>query len=655
MRLFDKENDISLILEMDASEAVRRAACDLQGNLRRLSGKARGFEVTNTPLTRGIWIKTVGSGTPEAYCVSVEGEKVTIAGSDILGTVFGIYAFATKCLHISPVYRLTDLFPEEQQEWNLAEQRFSSGARPVRFRGWFLNDEDLLTEYKISGGHRNIDYPFYQNVMDESVLDMILETALRLEINLMIPSSFVDIDNPDEEKLVRAVCQRGMYVSQHHVEPMGVSYFAADNYIKKRGYEGEQVSFINNRKRMEEIWRYYAEKWAKYAGHVVWQLGLRGKADVAVWKSDPNVPLSMEARGGIITDAIQTQYDIIRQTLHTDCFYSTATLWNEGSKLYGMGCLKLPGTTIPIFSDCGLDQMFGEDFYSTQHEAGRKYGIYYHAAFWGLGPHLTEGCNPEKMAYCYREAAKNDNLYYSILNISNVRPVHISAMMNARILQSPLSFEACAELQKLDTELFGEAAKQVNEIRRAYYAAFADFGKAPIMTASEAWYFYHHDYGDLPFIRNPATDGQLTQFGKYVLCGKPGPNTGLPYPDGQALQVLQKSAGQFRNLYQKAEEAEKRLSDPVRTYFRQFLKYQIRHMQLLTEWCIACMVMTDESVPIQERKDRGLFACSCLETLLDERKILECGAWQNWHRGEKKVNLSALLALTEQTCKKVGV
>ena len=50
---------------------------------------------------------------------------------------------------------------------------------------------------------------------------MVLETAVRLGINLIIPASFVDIHNPPEENLIRMAVERGLYVSQHHVEPLG--------------------------------------------------------------------------------------------------------------------------------------------------------------------------------------------------------------------------------------------------------------------------------------------------------------------------------------------------------------------------------------------------------------------------------------------------
>lgn len=652
MKLFDLYRDTVILLPEGACEAVVLAARDLQRDLRRLSGHERGFEICTGGERRGaIAVETVGKGEREAYTVSVTEDGVLIRGSDVLGTVFGIYAFSTKCLGVLPVHRMVDRFPQVRETMTLPACAFSSAERPVRFRGWFINDEDLLTEFRISGGHRDIDYPFYADVVDVEVLDMVLETALRLEINLIIPASFVDICNPDEEKLVRAVTRRGLYISQHHVEPVGVSYFGADAYLKAHGAEEETVSFIGNRARMEEIWHHYIEKWAQYGEQVVWQLGLRGKADRAVWQNDPSVPLSMEGRGGIITDAIATQHRIICETLGTGDFYSTATLWNEGSELYGKGYLQLPKGTVPVFADFGLDQMLGDDFYTTVREPDRRYGIYYHAGYCTLGPHLTEGCSPMKMAYNYRAAAERDSLYYSILNISNVRPLHIFAMMNARMMCCPQTFDAEEELARLDGELFGKAGAAVNVLRRGYYDSFADFGEEPLRYMAKSICFYYRDYGDLSFIRNPATDGQLTFFCKNLLSGKEYRKTALPTKE--TLAVLRHSAARFGELYRKACEIEQTIPEEARLYFTQFLKYQIRHMQLLTEWCVGCMGLMDRELPTSERVLQGEAACACLTKLLEERRVLEMGQWEHWHRGDKKINVPGLLRQTREICMKL--
>ena len=645
MIIFNKQMDLPIVLDKYADEAIMLAARDLQKNLRDLSGKENGFEIVNDYNFKGIYVRTINGENAESYTVKVMADRVLIEGTDVLGTVYGIYAFATKCLNIQPVYRLVDLFPAQNESLELEEIEFSSAPRQVQFRGWFINDEDLLSELKISGGVRDIDYEFYKDIIDVDVLDMVLETALRLEINMIIPASLVDIDNPDEEKLVEAVCRRGMYISMHHIEPMGVSYFGAEKYLKRNGYADEQLSFIQNRDRMVEIWTYYAKKWSKYASHVVWQLGLRGKGDQAVWQADPNVPDSMETRGAIITDAINTQYEIIRGVLNTDDFHSTATLWNEGSELCGMGYLKLPANTIPVFADLGLDQMFGEDLFKIGQNMDCKYGVYYHAQFWTLGPHLTEGCNPVKMAYCYKEAAKTGQLIYSILNISNVRPLHISAMMNAAILQNPLAFDADKALLNLDLEIFGEYGSQVNEIRRSYYASFADFGNDALKKTADLWHFYYREYGDLPFIRNAATDGQIAFFGKALIRGKI--NNKLPAPDSATRALFDKSSKSFENLYRKAQLLEAKLEKDTVLYFQQFVKYPILHMQMLSLWDMVCIDLTDKTLPLEFRRDRATYGCECLERILQERVVLEQGQWKHYHRGEKKVNIRELLRLTD--------
>lgn len=641
MKLFNCANCVKIVLKNNASEAVRLATMDLQRNLQRLSQAGNQFPIVeDTSDATAIFIQTKSSGEPESYKVCVDDEKVVITGSDILGTIYGIYAFATKCLHIMPTYRMTDVFPEKRENLELEPQIFKSKKRQVRFRGWFINDEDLLSDFKISGRKRYIDYPYYQNVMATDVLDMVLETALRLEINLIIPASFLNIDNPDEEILAETVCRRGLYISQHHVEPMGVSYFAADDYVKKYGKEGETVSFITNRSRMEEMWRHYAKKWAKYGKQVVWQLGLRGKADQAVWKADPSAPISMEGRGQIISDAIQTQYEIVKEVLGHNEFYSTSTLWDEGSELYGKGYLKLPHNTIAIFADFGTDQMMGEDLYNTPCKEDEKYGIYYHVAFWLLGPHLTEGCRPEKMAYNYRNAAEQGKLFYSILNVSNVRPLHFSVTMNAKILEDPVGISIEKEMQNFDGALFRDAGERVNELRRAYYECFADFTEEAIIRKSKINHFYYRAYENLPFLRNAATDGQVTWYGRKTLSGKvytDRPNAKMDIPE------LKKSAKKFEALYKKMVEIEKELPKESVTYFRQFLKYQTLHMFLITEWAIACEALVDEELPWKERKAKGEFGVDCLKRLLEARKVLEEGEWKNWHRGDKKLNFPMCL------------
>ena len=96
------------------------------------------------------------------------------------------------------------------------------------------------------------------------------------------------------------------------------------------------------------------------------------------------------------------------------------------------------------------------------------------------------------------------------------------------------------------------------------------------------------------------------------------------------------------------EEAEKKIPADKLAYFRQFLKFQALYMHMLTKWNIACMALVDEELPLEERKAQGHLGIACLERILKERVVLEEGKWANWHRGERKLNMLAMLEQTKE-------
>ena len=642
MQLFSKDHTCAIVAEKPLSEAVLLAVQDLQRDLRRISGQPGGFAMVSAG--RGIRIQTLADGRQEAYRIEISENDSSITGSDVLGTVFGIYAFSTHFLKVVPVHRLVDLFPEGREEMTLAPAALTSASRAVKFRGWFLNDEDLLCDFKLSGGHRHIDYPFYENVMDVSVLDMILETALRLEINLVIPASFLNIDNPDEETLVAAVVRRGLYVSQHHVETVGVSGFCAEWYLQTRGLAGEKYSFVSNRSRTEEIWRYYVTKWAAYGDRVIWQLGLRGAQDCTFWADDPTAPETMEGRGAVISDAIATQHRIIAETLGHNDFHSTSTLWMEGAELYGRGYITMPENTIVVFSDIGASQMFGDDFYRIQRDPKQNYGIYYHIGYWGNGAHLAEGIDLRKMAAMYRLARDNRSLTYSIVNVTNVRPVHFSVWYNAQIMLDPVRFDEDKLIENQLSALYGEDANKVRPLLDAYYDAIGDYGTANLKLYCDKHDFFWHEPEEAPYPVYSVTDGHLHVLGeRYLQYG----DTTYPADHTETVKMLQSSLARWETLYVKLKETE--VSPQARLYFDQFFKFPTFYMRNLTRWLLALIDMvTAKKNPAMESACRR--AEGALEAILEQRKILEQGFWEHWHRGERKIDITRLLHKTKLYC-----
>jgi len=74
------------------------------------------------------------------------------------------------------------------------------------------------------------------------------------------------------------------------------------------------------------------------------------------------------------------------------------------------------------------------------------------------------------------------------------------------------------------------------------------------------------------------------------------------------------------------------------------LRQQTFHMLQLTQWaCAAYEIRFREDSPAVRTRAAGY-----LRGILEDRKILEQGQWENWHRGDTKVNIPKLLELTEE-------
>lgn len=250
------------------------------------------------------WARSELHGKWEAYRVLTRGNDLYILGSDTRGTMWGLYHFLESVLAVDPMYHWTDKKSKTRTEIVLHDVSLVSDGPSFKFRGWFVNDEDYLTEWKSFAGRRNNDYKYYAKIMHPEVTDKVIETALRLRMNMIIPSSFNDVLNPPEAYAVNKAAERGLIVTQHHIEPLGVGGFNFDDYFEKRGKQAPLFSYLKHPDKLEEVWERYVKASATYPD-VIWQLGLRGRGDRAIWVHDPSIPKDDATRGAIISNAIK--------------------------------------------------------------------------------------------------------------------------------------------------------------------------------------------------------------------------------------------------------------------------------------------------------------------------------------------------------------
>jgi len=635
----------SVLVPAGEPESVRLAAEDLVSDIRKITGRTpdivRRVEDCGTrsvvlasldrPASAALLEQLapgLGNGLKgkwEAYRVQNVGSRLLVAGSDERGTMFGLYAFIEQYMGVDPMYYWSSRTPERRATLAWDEIKLAADEPTFRFRGWFINDEDLLTEFRLDGGERRLDYPYYHRVISPSVSARIFEAMLRLQYNVVIPSSFVDVRNPAEARLIEDATRRGLFVTMHHVEPLGVSAFGFDNFWRDRG-QSVPFAITQQRDKFLEIWREYAGRWAKFAPQVIWQLGLRGIADRPVWLADPGVPKSDEGRGKLISDAIAAQWEIIRNVDPRPDPLATTTLWMEGASLHAAGHLRFPPGVAVIFSDNSPGWELQSDFHTVVREPNRQYGIYYHHQLWGSGPHLVQGVSPQKTHEIFKLAVQRGSTHYAMLNVSNVREFVLGIDASSRMLRDFPAFDPDRFLTQWCEARFGDQAKAVESAYREHFASF---------------------------VADPATgkrallDGECVHTGVRLAKSLAARLEKGGKPDGKTAGLLKGLKAQRLRVEEAGADADRiaaSLEGSSRVLFESNFLAQHRIMLGLLRWvehvAEASIALDEDNRAAVSRHVRALQEALAM---IDAGKALASrGEFQDWYRGDRKMNLAQM-------------
>ncbi len=692
--LVDDRQQATIYLPKSASEPIRRAVDDLRSDIEQISDQR--LLVTDQPDSSATQILVYNladeaqaeealalnpnldtlSGQWEAYVVQNilvnRTPHLMIAGSDERATMFAIYHFIEEYLGVDPMYYWSDLEPEKKEQLAWDEVRIVQNEPTFTFRGGFINDEDLLTEWENSGGERDIDYRFYSQVVHPDVIQRVLETMLRLRLNLIIPASFVDIRNPPEERLVAEAAKRGLFVSMHHIEPMGVSAFAYQNYWRKRGEE-PMFSFYSEREKIIQTWQEYARRWAKYP-NVIWQVGLRGIADRPMWMADPGVPQSDAERGAIISEAIRVQSEII-DTLVQNPILST-TLWAEGASLNEQGLLTFPDSVIVVFADNSPGWKWQPDFYQTERNPANAYGVYYHHQLWNSGPHLVQGVPPAKTYAMFQEALDHDASEYAIMNISNLREFVLGVEASAEMLYDMDAYSPDTFMHDWFKQRFGDARETVQAAYQAFFDSYRIHPQTntPLLLDGQTRSYGLNLLNRLKMqLTEPERYRQMlekeseksveqrwaaTSLSDMHPANSMPPDTLLPILT-QQIERLEAAGNRIAEAEQQIEkgatknpstEAPRRVSTSALQFFRANLLAQHQMLLGLNRWLEAVILArfaADEGNK-QAMETHLQRALQHLQQVQAAQAIASEGEkWQHWYRGDRKMNIAEMIARTD--------
>lgn len=458
---------------------VKKAADDLASDMEKVFGKRPQILQEAKPGVTAILIgeesklpedmRSSGVKAPESFSISVHKQTgahaanvIVLSGADMRGTMYAIYQFSQEYLGIDPLYYWTDRVPVHQAAIHVPADLDHVFPAPVfKYRGFFINDEDLLTGWGADKGND-------KNGISPEVWDKIFETTLRLKGNMIAPGTWIFPDDPQ----VKQAATRGLIVTQHHAIPLGLNV--------ARWPKDVPYNYTTHPEILEHAWKNAVNSYLPNQ-EVLWSVGLRGLSDVTYASMDPSVRDNNKALGQLISKAIADQISIVR-AVRPDAKFVT-NLWQEGARLVQQGDLKIPAEVSTVWADDGYG-------YLQDHgEVTAGQGAYDHVAMMnGRANQLTEMVPIERSLSEIGRYIKAGATNYYLVNTSDIRPVTMSirAVMDAVWKGVPSGDSpADAFYQNWSSEEFGKAAApKLTALYKQYFSAPAHFGD-PV-----------HEYGD---------------------------------------------------------------------------------------------------------------------------------------------------------------
>jgi hypothetical protein len=573
------------------------------------------------------------------------GRSVILAtGADPRGAIYAAYAFSEEILGVDPWWFWTDKEPTFRASITVpAGYNLSVAAPTFKYRGWFINDEDLLNGFSPD--------PLREGIYSNSMLDRICETLLRLRGNMLVPATF---PFPDE-RCHQLTARRGLIIAQHHIMALGLNTYQWPDEVP--------FSFTKHPEILERYWQTCVDTLKDK--EVVWSVGYRGKFDRPFWIDEPEIA-TPEARGEVISRAIAKQVEIIRAAQPEAAI--VANMWEEGATLYRQGVIKLPPGIVLVWPDDGTGLMRENGLAhilgvtgirdtvvrsrnpgaaaanqpsiaereitappTRQPQAGQ--GMYYHTAMlsWWFNQ-LSEMVPPARIYQELDRFIRAGATEYFLLNLSDVRPVPLGTDCAMKLAWDAAPYRDCSDAEN-------QAAFLLDWCRRQYGAAVA----APVAALYEKYF-------DLPSHRPEVRQGEhaphsyLKQLGVEVF---PLLIAGQPLPAKLDDELTTRSTSSLANLaalaplLTEAQALAPSLPPDRRDFYQSHLLtalgLHLRGQEMLAAYCAALRCLQRQDRPGAETELRR--ALAGIDALFATLRLTERGKWAAWYLGEHFVGI----------------
>ncbi|MGH9528696.1 MAG: glycosyl hydrolase 115 family protein [Terriglobales bacterium] len=643
-RVVRLEANATILESPDTPRPIQKAAEDLSTDFEKVLGKK--LRIVDRPEDAGPVtiligeqsklpeaVGPIGLTSPESFSISVTTpnwnkssptKAVVLSGADMRGTIYSIYEFSKRFLGTDPLYYWTDRLPARRNSIEIPISYEKKFAAPVfKYRGFFINDEDLLTGW--APGEKKD-----KTGISLAVWDRIYETILRLKGNMVAPGTWIFPDDPQ----VKLAAKRGLIVTQHHAIPLGLNV--------ARWPKDVPYNYTTHPEILERAWKNAVKAYLPDQ-EVLWSVGLRGLSDVTYASMDPRVKDNNKALGQLIGKAIADQINIVR-SVRPDAKFVT-NLWQEGARLVQQGDLKIPSEVATVWADDGYGYL------QDNGEVTAGQGAYDHVAMMnGRANQLTEMV-PIARSFSelgrYIKAGATD---YFLVNTSDIRPVTMSirAVMDVAWKGLPSGVDPTnAFYKQWSTEEFGEkAAPKLADLYQEYFLAPAHFGD-PEREYGDQLYHTEARLMLLTYMIDSPLYAIPSQAPKWevprVLDGGfgfgPNRRTGKEWLEEAVTKEIQQCGGaqpRWDAIWKKALAIEPLIPAARQPFYREqvLAMIEINRESNRILFLVSKAIQEAQNGRIAEAREETHQALSALDEIEQAESAAEYGKWKNWYGGD---------------------
>ncbi|MBR4608590.1 MAG: glycosyl hydrolase 115 family protein [Lachnospiraceae bacterium] len=252
-------------------------------------------------------------GKREVYSITIIGNSLVIAGSDKLGTIYGLFALS-EYIGVSPMVKFGDAVPQPNKILIAEEDIEIVSKEPsVKYRGFFINDEWPCFGNWAMGHFGGVNAKLY---------DQVFEFLLRMKGNYLWPAMWASsfpLDGPGSANEELADMY-GITIAYSHHEPC---LRASEEWDKVKGPDsryGNEWNFHTNQEGLLNYWMDSLKRSGKYQ-HMI-TIGMRGERDSSMLGPDStlkdNIDLLksvIKAQRGLIMHYVNFDLDKVPQLL----------------------------------------------------------------------------------------------------------------------------------------------------------------------------------------------------------------------------------------------------------------------------------------------------------------------------------------------------